>query len=313
MAFGKKYTYNPVPKTLQMLLVAPPNAGKTTFASHLVKDGKIGVVVDSDQRFNEVVTSDTEHFVPLSDASHEMLDPKKIYDITHKSMPNPQVGLFLVDSLTAIIEPIILNVQRDVEEGKSKGARGYKEKADAMKYLQAAFMPWGVDVIWVYHYRERGDASGNMSVVTSVSTLELSRIYRNINIKCEIVVDKSGKRGVKVLEARGGRTGITIWDDSGTWQNIRQRLEQEVWGGLTEQEQKELVDNVVLTSPEQAVAWAVEYAPDLFKDNQHAINSYEKLKAELLEANNGKLTAKVMYSAWQNKVKEKLQTQEKEE
>jgi len=154
MAFGTKYTYNPVPSHLAMLLVSEPNMGKTTLASKLLKPGKIGVVCDSDGRFDEVVSPDT-NFFPLSDDPSDMLNPKRIYDITQESMPNKSVGLFLVDSLTAIIEPIILRVQRAVEEGKEKGARGYKEKADAMKYLQAAFTPWGTDVIWVYHYRER--------------------------------------------------------------------------------------------------------------------------------------------------------------
>ena len=140
MAFGKKYEHNPVPARLGMLLVSYAEAGKSTLASKMRNKGKFGVIVDADQRFDEVV-EDNMQFVPLSDSVSDMVDPKKIYDICHDSMPNNDVGLFVVDSVTAILEPIILQIQRDIEEKKSRGARGYKAKADAMKYLQAGLTP----------------------------------------------------------------------------------------------------------------------------------------------------------------------------
>lgn len=318
MAFGKKYEYNPVPEHLGMLLVSEPNMGKSSFAAAMLKPGTVGVVCDADKRFDEVVMEGT-NFVPLSNEPSDMQNPKRIYDITLTSMPNKDVSMFVVDSLTAIIEPIILRIQRNVEEGKEKGARGYKEKADAMKYLQAAFTPWNADVIWIYHYRDRGNVYGKMETTTTLSELELARIYRNINIKCEIVVDDKGKRGVHVLEARGGRVGFTIWDESGTWQNIRQRLEKEVWGGLTKEDQVQLLDerNVTLRSPEQAISWAWEFSQnhgEFFLDANHAKNSYNKLKQELVEELGSDLTATVMYETWKQRVfmKEQEKTKEKE-
>lgn len=306
MAFGKKYEYDPVPQHLQMLLVAYPEAGKTTFAAQFVPQGKIGVVIDADGRFDEVVAPGM-NFHPLSDEPSDNLDPKRIHDIVKRSMPNKDVGLFVVDSVTAIIEPIILNIQREVEEGKSKGARGYKEKADAMKYLQAGLSPWGVDVIYIYHYRDRGNAQGTIEKTTSITTLELARLYRNINIKCEIILDKNGKRGVKVLEARGGRTGMTLWDDSGKWENIRARLEEAVWGGLTKEEQDKLVkeDSTNFTTPTQAVGWAWTYSQEhgeFFKDAKHAENAYNELKKVLFEELKQELTAPIMYEAWRQEV-----------
>lgn len=315
MTFGTKYEYNPVPNKLGILLVARPNTGKTTLASRMLKNGKFGVVIDADGRFDEVVDKGL-NFVPLSDEPSYMLDPKKINDVCHESMPNSEVGLFVVDSVTAILEPIILQIQRDVEEGKSKGARGYKAKSDAMKHLQAAITPWGVDTIWIYHYRDRGDAFGKMEQTTSVTELELARLYRNINLKLEIEVDKDGKRGVKVLEARRGRSGMTLWDDSGNWDNIRERLESEVWGGLTKQDQDEIEKDTNFSSIEQLLDWAVSTEAynvvsgrEIEEDARYNVAkaSYEKLKKELHTEMANDLTAEIMFEAFKQKVLGKLE------
>lgn len=312
MAFGKKYEYNPVPDKVGMLLVAYANAGKSTLAARMVPPGKTGVVIDSDGRFDEVVTDDVE-FVRLSDEQSEMSDPKQVYDIMHASMPNDEIGLALVDSVTAILEPIILGIQRDVDENKSSGARGYKKKADAMKFLQAAFAPWGIDTIWVYHYRDFGDAFGKEKTGTSITELELARLYRNINIQCEIVVDKNERRGLKILFARGGRTGFTIWDDSGSWEGIRERLLQEVWGGLTREEQTKLVEDgpTGFSSSSEAIAWAVDLgAFDEVEGHagqtSKAKNSFKKLYRELKAELGDELTQDVAFAAWVDKVTKKI-------
>jgi len=146
-----------------------------------------------------------------------------------------------------------------------------------------------------------------MEKTTSVTDLEIGRIYRNINIKCEIVADPKGKRGLRVLEARGGRVGMTIWDDSGNWENIRQRLEEEVWGGLTKQEQYKLADerSIKLTSPQHAMSWAWEFSQnngDFFADAMHVKNAYEKLKEILKEQMGDELTAPIMFEGWKQEV-----------
>lgn len=303
MGFGTKYDYNPVPNVIGMLLVAEAEAGKSTLLSQWVKDGKTGVVVDADGRFDEVISEDSE-FVPLSDKQHEMIDPKKIYDILHKNMPDDNVGLIAVDSVTAIFEPIVLGIQRNQEESKNYSARGYKDKADAMKFLVAGITPWGVDHVWVYHYRERADVSGNKQVVTTITDLELSRLWRNINLKTEIVIDSNGKRGLKILSARGGRSGFVIWDETGKWKGIRQRVEKEVWGGLTQDDQTKLIQDAVLFSgPDEAIRWGMDSG--VFGDEQHAKNSYEALKKELA-ATHETLTPQIVYGAWRKKVSDKV-------
>lgn len=314
MGFGKTYEFSPIPEKLGILLVAFPDAGKTSFAARMVKPGKTGLVVDADGRFGEVVRQGM-NFVRMSNKQSDMLDPKKIHQTMLTEMPSsPNVGLCLVDSVTQILEPIILEIQAEIEAGKSKGARGYKKKADAMKYLQAAVAPWDIDVIWVYHYREFADAQGNTKQGTSISELELARLYRNINLQLEIVVDKNGKRGVKVLAARGGRIGQILWDDSGTWENIRERLLDFVWGGLTEQEHTEIVKSQEkgrFASSAEAVSWAVEQgAFDDVEDYNGKIakakNSFKKLWDELKEELGDELNTVIMYEAWVEKVTLKI-------
>ena len=161
-------------------------------------------------------------------------------------------------------------------------------------------------MIWIYHYRDRGTATGSIETTTSITELELARLYRNINIKCEIVVDKNGKRGLKILEARRGRSGMTIWDDSGSWENIRERLEQEVWGGLTKEEQDTIEQNVKFASKDQIIGWAMQQG-DVYKDEQHAKNSYDKLKDELAKEMGSELTAEIMFEAFRQKVLAKLE------
>lgn len=312
MPFGKKYEYNPIPTRLGMLLVAYQDTGKSSFASKMVRPGKDGLVIDADGRFGDVITPGV-NFYPLSDKQSDMLDPKKIHDIMMRDMPKASnIDLALVDSVTNILEPIILQIQRDVAEGVSSGARGYKQKADAMKYLSAAFQPWGIDVIWVYHYRNFGDVSGKKQRGESVSQMELARLWRNINIHCEIVVDDNGKRGVKVLAARGGRKGITIWDDSGKWENIRERLLQAVWGGLTQTEQTDLLDDNpgLFSSSSQAIAWAIEQGAfdDVESEDgklSKAKNSMKKLYTELKEELGEEFNEEILYAAWVDKVNDK--------
>lgn len=319
MPFGTKYEYNPIPTRIAMLLSAYQNTGKTTFASRMLPPGKAGLVVDADQRFNEVVSPELE-FYPLSDTPHHMIEPEKIYEIMSREMPKPNnIGLAVIDSLTNIITKIILQIQSDVEKGQSSGARGYKKKADAMKWLNAAFLPWNIDVIWIFHTRDYGDASGKAKVGKSVTKLELERLWQNINIECEIIVDeKTQKRGLKVIYARGGRSGFTIWDDSGSWEGIRERLLQEVWGGLTKEEQTVLLEKKdgSFSSSVEAVAWAVEQGA--FNDVEEngrvskAQNSMKKLYKELKDELGDEFSQEVLYAAWVDKVQEKLQKPDSE-
>ncbi len=305
MSFGKKYEYSPVPERIYMALAAEAGAGKSSFAAKMLPQGKVGCVVDADQRFGDVIEPEMEFF-PLSDRPADMLDPKRIFDICDKEFKagESDIGLFIVDSVTQIMEPIILGIQRNIEEGRSKGARGYKAKADAMKFLRNAFAPWDADVIWVYHYHDRGTAVGKIERATTLSDIELARLQRNININCEIVIDDNGRRGVKVVGARRGRSGIIVWDDSGSWENIRQKLETAVWGGLTKQDQDTIEKEHKFTSVHDCIAWSM--GQGVYRDEVHAKNSYDKLKQELMEEMGDALNAGIMFEAFRQKVLSKV-------
>ena len=308
MGFGQPYEYNPIPKRLGVLLLSFAGDGKTRFASQMLQDEKIGVVVDADGRFDEAVSKELAgRFVPLSDNKEDMRDAKAIRDICYKSMPDSSVGTFIVDSVSSIIEPVILDTQRQKEEGKVKNlATAYKQKADLMKYLRDGLVRWGTDVIWIYHLRNSTDANAKKTVVTSIPELELTRLMMDINLKLQIVVDKNERRGVKVLFARGGRTDFVIWDDSGNWEGIRERLLNEVWGGLTEEEQTQLEGAIPtgFKTGQEAKDWAWEYSQNNggdYKDAQHVLNSYNKVKADLeakLADTNEKLTSALFFSTW---------------
>lgn len=310
MGFGRQYTHNPIPEVIYGELVAAPGSGKTTLIPQWVKGtGKTSVIVDADNRFDQVVTADLQNtFYPLSDLAYEMADAYCIDKILREQMPalmkSGKAGLIAVDSLTAIIEPLVIKAQADFEHGVIKSLiAGFKDKSTAMKLLQSSVSMWGIDTLWVYHYRESTGADRVKKTVTSITDTELARLYRSINLKMEIVIDNKGRRGIKVLRARGGRTGVTIWDDSGSWLGIREKVETAVWGGLTQTEQQELVKAIptTFTSPQEAIAWAWGYSEangNFFNDAVHAKNAYGKLKETLKEELGDELDAAAMYSGW---------------
>ena len=158
-------------------------------------------------------------------------------------MPNSGVKTIIVDSLTAIITPIVVKVMLDKEKGRTRNLMaGMKEKAMAMRQLQDAVSRWGTDVLWIYHLQDARDGKAKEVTRNSVSETELSRLMRSINMQLKIV-QNGNKRGVQILWARRGRSGITVWDESGSWQNMPERIEKTVYDGLTQQEKEEIEAN----------------------------------------------------------------------
>lgn len=107
------------------------------------------------------------------------------------------------------------------------------------------------------------------------------------------VVQDGDRRGILVDWARRGRSGLTLWDDTGRWTGMPERIEAGVYGGLTP-EQMNALERQAPTSfsgPEAAIAWGFEQG--CFKDAAHAANAYEKVKRELAPA-----TAPAMWTLW---------------
>ena len=103
---------------------------------------------------------------------------------------------------------------------------------------------------------------------------------------------------VRVVWARRGRSGVEITDTSGTWDNMPERIEEAVYGGLTEEDQDAIETGVpdVFPSPAEAIRWGMDQTCDgqpIFRDEAHAQNAYQ-----LVREVKGVTTAAQMRDAW---------------
>ncbi|RPI53459.1 MAG: hypothetical protein EHM56_07250, partial [Chloroflexi bacterium] len=205
-----------------------PGSGKSTFAAQMVTPI---LVVDADHRYREVLRLVDGPVYELSKNPIDHIDTNHITAALMANMPGTRVGTIVVDSLTAILEPLIVQAMMDKETGKVKNQMaGWKTKALAMRQLQDAVTRWGSDVLWIYHLRKTRDANARDQVRTSVTDTELERLKRCINLRLQIL-EQDGQRAVKVLWARRGRAGMTIPDDSGTWAGMPAKIEAAVYDG----------------------------------------------------------------------------------
>lgn len=273
-----------------------PGSGKSTFAAQM--RGPL-LVVDSDHRFTEVLHLAKEVYA-LSDVPEDNVIADRIAACLDKNMPGAGIGTIVVDSLTAIMAPLVTQAIVDKGEGRSKNlVAGFKDKAMAMRQLQDAVTKWGTDVLWIYHLHKAMDADAKEHVKATVSETELVRLTRSINMQLEMV--QNGKRGIKIVWARHGREGITIWDETGTWKDMPEKIEAAAYDGLTDQERKEKETEppAVFATPEVAIAWGFERGA--FEAIEHARNAYHKIRAEKQPK-----TAKDMRDLWVADVERRL-------
>lgn len=280
-------------------LVGYPGSGKSTFAAQM--RGPI-LAIDADHRFTEVLHL-AKDVLALSENSSDQTDADRITAILNAHMPGAHVGTIVVDSLTAIIAPLVTQAIVDKDAGREKNLyAAFRAKALAMRQLQDAVTRWGTDVLWIYHLNDAKDAKGNDVTKATVSATELVRLTRSINVQLKIVTDeKKNKRGIKVVWARRGRDGMTIWDDSGTWDGMPAKLEAAMYDGMSEDDQarKENAKPEVFASPEIAVAWAMEQGA--FDEIIHARNAYDKIKRD-----HQPKTAREMAAYWIEDVQSRL-------
>jgi hypothetical protein len=94
------------------------------------------------------------------------------------------------------------------------------------------------------------------------------------------VVWKGKKRGIHVEWSRRGRDDITLWDESESWVGMPERLEEAVYGGLSDEEMAALAKRkpASFSGPGAAIAWG--YEQGCFNDAVHTEKAYNKLKAE---------------------------------
>jgi len=261
----------------QWALVGYPGSGKSTFAAQMAGPT---LVVDADHRFAEVAGLAVGDVYRLSEVGADNVAAERIAELLRASMPGARVRTIVVDSLTSILAPLTTAAVLDNDAGRNKNRiAAFKPKALAMRLLQDEITRWGADTLWVYHLRQARDAKAQEAEVTSVTMVELARLRRSLNLELGIVQD-GDRRGVRVDWARRGRSGMTLWDETGCWRGMPDRIEAAVYDGIPREDQAAMEHEApaVFSGSGQAIAWGFEQG--CFRDAVHAKNAYEKCKRE---------------------------------
>jgi len=282
----------------QWALVGYPGSGKSTLATQM--SGPL-LVVDSDHRFQEVAALALSDVYEVSDTPSDHADPEQVARLLKKNIVGSGVKTVIIDSLTSILSPLVVQAIMDNDAGRNKNrVSAFKDKALAMRLLQDSVTGTGCDTLWIYHLRSSMDGNAKERETTTISIVELARLRRSLNMELR-VVQEGAKRGVKVEWARRGRSGMVIWDTTGTWAEMPSRIEQMVYGGLTMNDMKEIEESAPksFSGPEDAIAWG--YEQGCYRDAVHAKNSYDKLRSEIKPK-----SASEMWAAWIAKVEQHM-------
>lgn len=285
-----RLTPSPYPRRLWGL-VGFPGSGKSTFSARM--RGPI-LAVDADHRFSEVASLAAAGVYRLSETPADNADPERVASCLRANMAGSDVATIVVDSLTAIMAPIVTATMLEIDAGQHKNkAAAWRDKALAMRLIQDEITRWGVDVLWIYHLQTGRDANAQEVTTATVSRTELARLTRSINLQLRITEDAAGRRGVTVEWARRGRSGMTLWDDSGSWLGMPEAIERAVYDGLTREDQDRIEAAIPtrFAGPEQAIAWAVDFGA--YDNLPHARNRYDQLKREAAPK-----TAGEMWDLW---------------
>lgn len=261
----------------QWALYGPPGAGKSSFAAQMV--GPL-LVVDSDHRFTEVARLAKDDVFMLSNDPSDNVNAERIAALLKENMAGSGIKTIVVDSLTSIITPLVVEAIMDNDAGRNKNrVSAFKDKALSMRLIQDTITGFGVHTLWIYHTRTSMNSKAEEKESTSVSVVELARLRRSLNMILKVVED-GDRRGVYVEWARRGRNGMTLWDDSGCWRDMPAKIETAVYGGLTVEDMERIEESTPssFVSPEDAIAWG--FNKGAFRDAVHAQHSYEKVKRE---------------------------------
>ena len=197
-----------------------PNTGKSLFAAQMREPL---LVVDADHRFPEVVRIAGCEAYDLGLPVKDYADAGLIAEALISNRGQVVIGTVVVDSLTAIIAPLVAKAMADKAAQRIKNlSAGMVKKALAMRLLQPAVTGWGGDSLWIYHLKEGRDNQGQEVITALVSKTEIRNLRRSINIQLETL--PSPNYGVQITWARWGRTA-TLTDTSGSWLNMPKRIE----------------------------------------------------------------------------------------
>ena len=154
-----------------------PGSGKSTFAARL--RGPL-LAIDADHRFEEVTRLAGGNVYSLSDAPADNVIPERIAALLRANMPGADVRTLVIDSLTAILAPLVTRAILDNDAGRTKNRMtGFKDKALAMRLLQDSVTGWGTDCLWIWHLQEGRNAQAEEVETATVSRTELARLTRS--------------------------------------------------------------------------------------------------------------------------------------
>lgn len=275
MPFKKMERPNLPPR--HWILVGYPGSGKSTFATQMRTPL---LPIDADHRFEEVVHLAQGDVYELSTNPADSVDPETIFRLLKQNMPNSGVATVVVDSLTTIITPKVVQAVIDNDAGRSRNRMAaFKDKALSMRLLQDAVTMWGTDVLWIYHLQDSRDEQAREVTKATLSATERARLYRSVNLELHIIQERN-RRGIKVVWARRGRSGMTLWDDTSKWVGMPEKIEQAVYGGLSIEDQKKIEQEApaVFPTEEAAIEWALTTYPGLFKNVNHGKNAFNLIK-----------------------------------
>ncbi len=273
----------------QWAIMGAPLCGKSTFAARM----KAPILpIDADHRWDQVMDLVEGDSLKWTDNPTDHTNPHQIAKMLRKEMDG-SIGTIVVDSLTNIIVPMITMAMMDFENGDVKNlAAAFKDKAVAMRLLTTTLNSFGVPALYIYHKSEARDAKAQKIARESISQVELARLQAELNATFEIVQD-GDRRGIRVVSCRRGRLGMTLWDGDpkNPWLGMPERLEEAMYGGLTDEQMRQIESATpkVFKSPSDAWAWSIQQGA--FTEPAHAKNAYEKVKQELKPENAEEMAA----------------------
>ena len=257
----------------QWALVGFPGSGKSTFVAAMRQPG---LIIDADHRFAEIIRTHGGNFFGLSENPADNIDARNIAHLLKEGMSGSGVQTIVVDSLTAIITPLVMEAMlaNKAKENTNKVA-AFTDKALAMRTLQDAVTGYGTDTLWIYHLQEGRDQNAQKQVTTSISPVELARLRRSLNLELRMIRN-GNKFGIRVEWAREGRSGMELWDQTGCWKGMPEAIEAAVYDNVTTDDLRKLQQRTHFSGVADALAWGCAFG--IFNDEVHAKNAYEQLK-----------------------------------
>jgi len=207
-------------------LVGFPNTGKSTLAAQLRAPQ---VVIDADGRYAEVVGLVRGDVYTATDTPG---DRSRIEAIIAglEGCAELQPQTIVVDSLTELLGATIARMM--LVDGSAPGGAALRnaearKKAMLMRLLTAEVTRWAVDTLYIYH-AYAGAVNGKEKQNATVPPAEEERLLRVLNMRLETVRD-GARLGVAVRWARHGTAGGVLWDESGSREDMPERIERAVY------------------------------------------------------------------------------------